>query len=304
MLFLAIFERIGDYGVTVNRYLVIAMAVGLSVVVIYFTLSRRKDIRLIPIVVFCLALFSAFGPFSAFSVSERNQMSRLDARLRANDIVIEGAAAEAVVAVAEEERRELSSMIDYLVQWHGASLFSRWFDEPTLAAIPDRDERPNDDLAKMFGFEYAGDFAGYWDSNWKSKWYNYSFATQQVVPIADYQYLVALRFEWGEEPVRSQSHLMGADSVRILLDRYLAEIAIEPISDTTTFGRLAFDLTDTLAARAEKDIPQPATSDSLKLFAENDQMRATLICQHVSGNAGGDSATINVFSGMLLIKRK
>jgi hypothetical protein len=288
----------------VNRYLVIAMAVGLAVVVVYFTLSRKKDIRLIPIVVFCLAVLSAYGPFSAFAVSERSQMVRLDARLRANDIVVEGKAAEATAGIPEEERRELSSMIDYLVQWHGSDLFSRWFDEATLATIPNRDDRPNDDLAKLFGFEYAGTYAGYWDNDWQSKWYNYSFATQQVVPVADYEYLVALRFEWDEALVRGKTHLLGGDSVRILLDRNLSEVAIEPVSDTLAFGRLAFDLTDTLANRAAIDsVPFPQT-DTLHFLAENDQMRALLICQNINGHAGADSATINTFSGLLLLKKK
>ena len=303
MLFLAIFERIGDYGVTVNRYLVIGMAVGLSVVVLYFTFSRRKDIRLIPVVVFCLAVLASYGPLSAFSFAERSQLNRLDARLRSNDLVVEGKSAETIAVLPEEERRELSSMVDYLLQWHGIDLFDRWFDEAALAAIPNRDDRPNDDLAKMFGFDYMGNYGGYWDTDWKSRWFNYSFS-HQVLPLAEYDYLIALRFEWSEDQIQSEVHLMGEDSMRILMNRTLAEFAIEPTTERLISERLTFDLTDSLASRMRENEEQQPLPDTLNVLAENDYLRGMLICQAVSGNAGGDSATISVFSGLMLLKRK
>ena len=111
MLFLAISVRISDYGITPNRYLVFAMAVGLSVVVLYFIFGRARDIRIIPIVLCLLAFISAYGPWSAFSVSQHSQLSRLTTYLAADAANADGDAAESEATAPATEANKGSGVI-------------------------------------------------------------------------------------------------------------------------------------------------------------------------------------------------
>ncbi|MCH9032623.1 MAG: DUF4153 domain-containing protein, partial [candidate division Zixibacteria bacterium] len=126
MLFLAIARRISDYGVTENRYFVVAMALGLAVVVAYFIISKAKDIRLIPIVITGIAFFSAFGPWSAFSVSKKSQQGRLGALLIANVVIADDLGNKDTTEFSFDDRSEMSNIVRYLNKVHGPESFSQW----------------------------------------------------------------------------------------------------------------------------------------------------------------------------------
>lgn len=69
LLFLAIGNRVFRYGITESRYFLIVLACWLLFISVYFLISRKQNIRLIPISLCILTLFSVYGPQSAFSVS-------------------------------------------------------------------------------------------------------------------------------------------------------------------------------------------------------------------------------------------
>lgn len=304
MLFLAIFERIGEYGITVNRYLVIAMASGLAVVVLYFVLSRKKDIRLIPIVVFAVAILSAYGPQSAFNVSEWSQASRLDAKLRANDIVLTGSAATAQIAIDLEERQTMSSTIDYLVNWHGREPFTLWFSDSLLATVPAKDRYVGDDIAKLMGFEYAGQYAGYWDQNWQGKWFNRRYDQSAAVALSRYEYLIPVYIEYSDRQETTITKALDSDSLRITFNDRTAELTVRRLTDSTVTDSLILDLTEDMIVAGKKHQENDTTKTPLHLAAESAGLGAMLIVLDVSGQADTDSAVVNMLRGELLIRTK
>ncbi len=305
MLFLAIFERIGEYGVTINRHLVIAMATGLAVVVLYFVLSRKKDVRIIPIVIFCVAMLSAYGPLSAFSISEWSQTSRLDQKLREHDIVLSGEPdAITTTDITLEERQKMSSIIDYLVQWHGRAAFSQWFSDSTIAAIPENDRTPNDDIAKLFGFEYAGSYAGYHDIYWEGKWFTRKFLQDRAIEVGGYQYLFPLDYGYSDNTVVSQSYQTGTDSLRIEFNQMNADLTVTLLSDTTGDNQLSLNMTKEFAEAAKRYFDTDSTLTPLKLMTENEKLQMMLIGREVTGSATSDSVVVNVLKGSLLLRKK
>ncbi len=304
MLFLAIFERIGEYGVTVNRYIVIAMACGLAVVVLYFVFSRKKDIRLIPIVVFAVAVLSAYGPQSAFSIAEWSQTSRLDAKLRAHDIVLTGDAAPTQVTIDLEERQTMSSVIDYLNSWHGREPFSLWFSDSTLASIPTGDRYVGDDIAKLMGFEYAGQYYGYWDQNWQGQWFNRRFDQSTAVEVSQYEYLIPVNIEYSDRQETTVTRALGADSLRITFNDRTAELTVRRLTDSTVTDSIILDLTEDMIVAGKKHQENDTTRTPLHLTAESAQLNALLIVLDVNGQADADSAVVNMLRGELLIRTK
>lgn len=89
ILFIAISMRLGDYGITVHRYIIFMMGVWLSVICLY-TISGRDNIRFIPMSLAFVLLVSLFGPWSMFSVSERSQKGRLEKILSTAGILKNG----------------------------------------------------------------------------------------------------------------------------------------------------------------------------------------------------------------------
>jgi hypothetical protein len=309
MLFLAIFERIGEYGVTINRHLVIAMASGLAVVVLYFVLSRKKDVRIIPIVIFCVAILSAYGPLSAFSISEWSQTSRLKSELTRHDITVPYVNSAAMIPIADKDRRELSSIVEYLVEWHGGEPFKQWLPDSLITKVSDwkGDYRLRADfrseIAQALGFEYLG---GYYpdDAVWFARWFSITCDPRYAVPVGKYEYAIPMLRVGFDLLQENQTYNFEGGSVNVTLDTLLSLIVVNVREGTLLSSQLRFDLRDTILALAQKSFEPKHSMPSLYLSAESDRMAAMLVGGTIEGRSSRDSVITNSFSGMLLLKRK
>lgn len=86
LLFVAVFRRIADYNFTESRYLLMLLAFWILGMLVYLLLSKKKQLRILPISLFLLLLLSSFGPWGAFEVSAKAQLkefSQLYAEMQA-----------------------------------------------------------------------------------------------------------------------------------------------------------------------------------------------------------------------------
>jgi len=104
LLVLAIVKRVGNYGVTESRYVLIVLAIWLSAITLYFLLSKKQNIKVIPISLCILALVSAYGPLSAFSVSKYSQLARLKRLMESK---------------SKKDLNERPAVVRYLIANHG-----------------------------------------------------------------------------------------------------------------------------------------------------------------------------------------
>ncbi len=117
LLFVSIGRRIYDYGVTEPRYLVVVLALWLTGFSIYFLLSKVKNIQYIPLSLAAVLLLSSFGPWGAFSVSERSQLGRLESILSQNKLLKQGkinTQSKEKMRIPEKDWNEITSIIDFL----------------------------------------------------------------------------------------------------------------------------------------------------------------------------------------------
>lgn len=114
LLFTAIGRRIYDYGLTENRYLVLALAVWLSGIALHAVIDRRRDIRILPASLGLVSLLAAFGPWGAFEVSRKSQLQRLGGFLESNGMLVGGKLAKAPGPVPREVKREIAGIAHYL----------------------------------------------------------------------------------------------------------------------------------------------------------------------------------------------
>lgn len=104
LLLLAVWKRVGVYGITESRYILTVLAVWLTLLTAYFLLSRKQNIMMIPISLSLLSLLAVYGPQSAFSVSRYSQSLRLK---------------KIIHSKAPKDVAEQRAVIYYLVRNHG-----------------------------------------------------------------------------------------------------------------------------------------------------------------------------------------
>ncbi len=156
VLFLAVTERIGDYGITESRYVGIALAIWLSAQVLYFLFSRSKSIKFTVGSLCLVAFLTCFGPWGMLGVSQHSQVGRLSRLLTKNEILIDGKVQKEHGSVSQDDARQISSIVMYLSQVHGYDAIRPWFGGERgqdLQSPEGRMMRPSDVLQKM-GVEY------------------------------------------------------------------------------------------------------------------------------------------------------
>ncbi|MEY4925634.1 MAG: hypothetical protein RI894_70, partial [Bacteroidota bacterium] len=90
LMFISIGVRLGDYGVTPNRYIMLLLAFWLFATCLYFIFSKKRNIIVIPASLMLISFFCSFGPWSVMQVSVRSQTAILkqlfiDNKLMKND---------------------------------------------------------------------------------------------------------------------------------------------------------------------------------------------------------------------------
>lgn len=122
LLLLAVRLRIVDYGFTEQRYLGLVAGCWILAWSLVFIVRQRPGIRWIPLSLGVIACLTAFGPWSAGSVSQASQLRRVVALLQAHGLWVDNHAqpARTFVDLPEKERAQLQSSLRYLFTMHGA----------------------------------------------------------------------------------------------------------------------------------------------------------------------------------------
>ncbi|HXX65480.1 MAG TPA: DUF4153 domain-containing protein [Bacteroidota bacterium] len=130
MLVLALWRRISEYGITPDRYLAIAMACWLALLVLYNLLSKAKNLMFIPASLCVLGFLMSFGPWGMLSVSEHSQITRLERIAERDGILIGGKVRREHGEVPFADATEIRSILQHLHDMHGYDGIQGWFAEP------------------------------------------------------------------------------------------------------------------------------------------------------------------------------
>lgn len=207
LLFVSIGTRISEYGVTINRFLVATLAVWLAGIVVYFIFSKAKNIKVMPISLSLVALVITFGPMSAFSVSERSQIKRLDASLARHEMIDnQNLMLPSEKKVKVSEGREVSSIIDYLVDNHGLKSLQKYFNEDIHKQMKELEsdrlveETASEKITRFLGIRYVDDWETTEPNKIITNSFNYGLGNQNaLIEISGYDvYLKNVKF-WSSD---------------------------------------------------------------------------------------------------------
>jgi hypothetical protein len=81
MLFYAIYLRINQYDITINRYFIVVFGLWLLIISLYYIFSKKKHLAFIPAVLTLFTIIISIWPWSVYSLPESRQLDRLDKNL-------------------------------------------------------------------------------------------------------------------------------------------------------------------------------------------------------------------------------
>ncbi|AWG21248.1 DUF4153 domain-containing protein [Flavobacterium faecale] len=180
LLFWAILYRINLYGVTHERYYVLALAVWLTVLTFYFICIKNSKIIFIPVSMCVIAFVTLFGPQSADSISKKSQLNRFEKFILKSK----------TTKLTEKEEKDLSSIVLFINDNYGISPLAPYSKKIAIAAKKDKTMGAAA-IMKELGFTYRGSqYRG--ENNGEAVYYYYN--SEKSLPIDNIQGY-ALAFE-------------------------------------------------------------------------------------------------------------
>ncbi len=260
MLWLAIGKRVAQYGVTERRYFMIVLSVWWAGIAIYYTLSKSRNIKVIPATLCVLGLATFLGPWGAYRVSLASQRGRLDHLVAQYGLKPSSTPRE----VPFDDRKEIAATLRYLlVRGDGKAIAARF--GGSAAARPVDVEARVRTIMSSLGVAYVSQ----WQRSESSETLSLSSMFEKTpIRIAGYTYLVHLA---------PQS--MG-DSVEIEPGTFLSYRKEQNAFQVTTNGRSVLD------------IPlQPLIDRAVAYRQRGDESRvpiSVLRAEAVAGSAAGE----------------
>ena len=195
LLAVAVFQRISQYGVTVERYLLVLAAVWALGIALWFTFARKdkRDIRIIPGFAALLLAIASIGPWGAEQFSSFSQKSRLTTALEANNMLDDNGhikpVADIVISNDEAAQKAKGAML-YLKRKEKRGPFMSYFADSEISELKkntgSKNWLNNTNIEERFKLQNVKVQTWYGQSY---NQYNY-YDNQQVFEIAGYETMV------------------------------------------------------------------------------------------------------------------
>ncbi len=187
LLMFSIWVRISEYGVTVNRFYVATLGVWLTGIVVYFIFSKAKSIKIIPMTLCLIVVAVSFGPLGAFAVSERSQLERFEEVLNEYGYLDQNKKAQnSEKEIPFEQRKELSSVTNYVAETHGTEYFETYFEE-----IPSDSITNAQDIFKLMKLDYVGRWQNVDVDAKEQTSYYFSIVRPIILDVSEYDILLS-----------------------------------------------------------------------------------------------------------------
>lgn len=116
MLFYAIYLRIAQYDITVNRYFVVVFGFWLAGISLYYIFSRSKHLSFIPFLLAVFSMIISIGPWSVYNLPLTRQLTRLEHTMERVGILKDKVIIplKNIADISESDSRDIYASIEYI----------------------------------------------------------------------------------------------------------------------------------------------------------------------------------------------
>jgi hypothetical protein len=289
LLFLAIERRIGDYGITEERYIVLSLACWLAFITIYFLISKKKNIKAIPVSLCLITLLISFGPWGAFSVSFRSQSNRLKQFLSSNNMLSEDQKIiPAKANLHKGDASQIKSIVEYLVNAHGYKSLQPWFSQNIDSMMKNKTRTTSYytyiQSEQLLNFMQLDKYDSIHNAEQETYFRIYSSKENTITPLSGYEYFVnEYEIDNNSNDTLLNTYTMGGLSLKMLFSRNSGKLSLNLGSDSA----VTFDI-NALVKSIKNDssdanvyLPQIG----LTITGENKDFSSKIIIEAVEGNS-------------------
>ncbi len=203
---IGIFRRLGDYGLTINRCLVLILNLWFYGITVYLFITKAKHLKWIVISFASVALIVSVGPWSVFSITKHSMEKEIgqllnDAKLLKNGKIVDNSKFTIVVDTITSKR--LSEDIKYTFRNFGYNCFEPYFKQS---------------IKGWDAFDVI-DKLGLKDAKQEHKYFNvYTNCSDRDINIESYKQFVELNgYNKGKDTLCSTANLKAVIKNKILL---------------------------------------------------------------------------------------
>lgn len=320
LLFFAIWLRVDDYGITVNRYAIILLGIWLTIIAGYFALLRGQNIKFIPISLAIMLGLSSFGPWGMFSIGERSQVARLEKALTEAGILKDGKIMNETIwtitdgklnsdnrnkndgLMNDSTHNEVLSILNYLDNHHGFKAIRPWFEQDVDSLLTELVKQKGPENEAMMYMQSMGlDYTERWDeSEAKQQYFNFTRKEEDALPIEAYQYMTTFELASYQQEDLKQSFTIDGHRYRLIGEKESMKLVSE--TDTLNFQIEGFveKLTTEYADNSYRELD----AQRLSIGGDLKEMRVTVVFNNVSLTKETDKLNISNASGFLFFSAK
>lgn len=324
LLAVSIGQRIDEYGITEQRYTIVLCLIWLMLAAVTTLIqSRHKAPKIIFSSIVFLLLAASFGPWGASNASANSQLYRLQAILEKNQMLVHGTLQKPTETPSPQDRRNISSIVDYMVDINRLDLMKPWFANQPNAYIHQKNDyeylfsskksnslafAPNKSDGQMIvedmGINYIGRY-GRLDENDGGITFTFDYHGEKTVRyISGYDYIVTNSYS--PSATSNAETIIGNDILKLA-------IALDP--STNIYGvRLVdgkdpvnFDLVD-IIKQLDKMKIENKNDDQTEFVVEKEssEMAVRLTINYIYGKyeKGSDKPIVSSITTTMLVRKK
>lgn len=272
MMFMSIYQRIDQYGITENRYFIVVLGLWITAMMMYFNLKKQLKNIIIPISLSIVVLLSVYGPLSSYSISKSSQNNRFSKILRENGMLENGN----IVSNPNLDlgaQREISNIINYFIYSHSIE---------DLTLLPEDFQIAN--MESIFGFKYLDYTPGLGEERFFGY---YADSYQKPINIAGYDYSITMSSYIGE--------VINIDNLDVKFDTNNKSIIISE-KDTQLMNVDIYELA--IQFHEQNRMAEPGKNnynlEDMTFIRENENIKLKIIFTNIHGNTELSTGKVNI----------
>ena len=200
MLFYAIYLRINQYDLTMNRYFVVVFWLWLVLISFYYVFSNKKYLMFIPLSLTIITILISIWPWWVYSLPESRQLSKLEDNLQKAWIIKgwEIIPLKSYKDIDAKLSNDIYSWIDYLCGFNNCRSIKSLFKDKYDDMYKEAEETFNQSKKTIYTDKFG----------WLSNWQIVSWITEYIKVKRDYSYnysnrskYTSVRIQWVLFPI-------------------------------------------------------------------------------------------------------